>query len=57
MNKPTRPTYAEPGVPFGIRIDPSLAKRIRKLAKKEKVTVTSILEVCLRQSLPEMEKP
>lgn len=58
MDKPRLiPSSSEPGLPFTIRIRPSLAKRVRKVAKKEKVTITSIIEVCLGQSLPDLEKP
>ena len=41
---------------FSFRINLPLANRVRKLSKKEKVTMTSIIELCLRQALPELEK-
>jgi len=50
------PAHEETGLPFTIRLAPSLAKRIRAVAAKEKVTITSIFEVCLGQSLPKLEK-
>jgi len=44
------------GMPLMVRIDPGLSKWLRAVAKKRKVTITSVIEVCLAAHLPELEK-
>lgn len=42
--------------PMTFRFDRDLLQRARATAKKQKVTLTSVVEVCLERSLPELEK-
>ena len=38
------------------RFERALLQRARAIARKKKVTITSVVEVCLERHLPELEK-
>lgn len=42
--------------PMTFRFETDLLQRARVVARKKKVTITSVVEVCLATHLPELEK-
>ena len=42
--------------PMTLRFQLDLLQRARAIAKKRKVTLTSVLEVCLEYGLPKLER-